>query len=48
LATPTKAPKCHPTIDPADFTPEITNPCFALRPGTTHVYEGVRASRASA
>ena len=29
-----------PTIDPADFTTEITNPLFPLRPGTRWVYEG--------
>ncbi|MGH8973970.1 MAG: hypothetical protein ACRD0C_12305 [Acidimicrobiia bacterium] len=29
-----------PQIDPADFTTEITNPLFPLRPGTRWVYEG--------
>ena len=41
-ATPTTDPNYHPTIDPADFTAEITNPYFPLRPGTTYVYEGMR------
>jgi hypothetical protein len=29
-----------PTIDPAEFTDQITNPYFPLTAGTTYVYEG--------
>ena len=30
----------HPTIDPANFTTNIDNPYFPLKPGATFVYEG--------
>jgi hypothetical protein len=30
----------HPTIDPANFVPNVDNPLFPLVPGTTFVYEG--------
>ena len=43
---PTTAdPNYHPTIDPADFSSEITNPLFPLTPGTTLTYEGTRDGR---
>ena len=29
-----------PTIDPANFTTNIDNPYFPLKPGTTYIYEG--------
>jgi hypothetical protein len=32
----------HPTIEPANFSPKITNPYFPLTPGTTHILEGTR------
>jgi len=35
-----------PTIDPAGFTSEITNPYFPLTPGTTFVYEGTSEGKA--
>src|SRR2546427_1138442 len=30
----------NPTIDPANFTTNIDNPYFPLKPGTTYIYEG--------
>ena len=39
---PTTDPNYDPQIDPTQFTAEITNPYFPLKPGTTLVYEGVR------
>ena len=30
----------HPHVDPAGFGPDVTNPWFPLRPGTTYVYGG--------
>ncbi len=27
----------HPVIEPADFSPNVTNPWFPLKPGTTVV-----------
>jgi len=38
-ASPTTVPYA-PTIDPAAFSDQITNPYFPLTPGTTYVYEG--------
>jgi len=38
-ASPTTVPYA-PTIDPAAFADQITNPYFPLTPGTTYVYEG--------
>ncbi len=32
----------HPHIDPRSFTPNVTNPWFPLKPGTTLVYAGVK------
>lgn len=32
----------HPTIDPAQFSTEITNPYFPLKPGTTYIFDGTR------
>jgi hypothetical protein len=32
----------HPTIDPAAFSPRVTNPWFPLPVGTTYVYAGVK------
>ena len=34
-----KEPPSSPPIDPANFSTNITNPYFPLRPGTTYVYE---------
>jgi hypothetical protein len=35
-----EAAEYDPVINPADFTAEITNPCFPLTPGQTFIYEG--------
>jgi hypothetical protein len=35
-------PPYNPKIDPANFTDQITNPYFPLKPGTTLVYDGKR------
>jgi hypothetical protein len=35
-------PPYKPVIDPANFTDNITNPYFPLKPGTTFIYEGKR------
>jgi hypothetical protein len=32
----------HPIIRPSDFTANVTNPWFPLRPGRTYVYTGVK------
>lgn len=32
----------HPHIDPADFSPDVTNPYFPLPPGKTFVYAGTK------
>jgi hypothetical protein len=32
----------HPHIDPAEFSPNVTNPWFPLRPGRTLVYTGTK------
>ncbi|WP_374969949.1 hypothetical protein [Terrabacter sp. BE26] len=32
----------HPTIEPSDFSADVTNPWFPLRPGTTYVYTGTK------
>ena len=32
----------HPAIRPSDFSPDITNPWFPLRPGTTYLYTGTK------
>src|SRR5262245_20694322 len=32
----------HPTIDPEDFGPHVTNPLLPFTPGTTLVYAGVK------
>ena len=39
-ASTTPTPPYAPTIVPAQFTDQITNPYFPLTPGTTYVYEG--------
>src|SRR5919197_2642084 len=31
----------HPRVDPAHFGPDVTNPWFPLRPGTTYRYRGL-------
>lgn len=35
-------PPYQPSIDPATFTDQITNPYFPLKPGTTFIYDGKR------
>ena len=35
----------HPDIDPAEFSPHVTNPLFPLPPGVTFVYAGVDSGR---
>ena len=35
----------HPNIDPANFTNQITNPYFPLKPGAQYVLDGVRDGR---
>jgi hypothetical protein len=35
----------HPHIDPADFSPNVTNPWFPLTPGRTLVYTGTKDGR---
>jgi hypothetical protein len=35
----------HPRIDPASFSPDVTNPWFPLRPGRTLVYTGTKDGR---
>jgi hypothetical protein len=37
----------HPHIDPADFTPNVDNPYFPLKPGRTLVYAGVKDGAAA-
>ncbi len=32
----------HPTIHPSDFSANVTNPYFPLRPGKTYVYAGTK------
>lgn len=32
----------HPEIDPSQFGPDVDNPWFPLRPGTTYVYAGTK------
>jgi len=32
----------HPKIDPVDFGPNVDNPLFPLKPGTTLTYEGTK------
>lgn len=32
----------HPHINPANFSPNVTNPYFPLPPGTTFVYAGIK------
>lgn len=32
----------HPSIHPADFTPDVTNPWFPLSQGTTYLYTGAK------
>jgi hypothetical protein len=32
----------HPSIRPSDFRPDVSNPYFPLRPGTTYVYAGTK------
>ena|SRR5579859_1815930 len=32
----------HPAIRPSDFSPDITNAWFPLRPGTTYLYTGTK------
>jgi hypothetical protein len=33
--------KYHPHINPADFSANVTNPYYPLRPGNTYIYTGV-------
>ena len=35
----------HPGVRPAEFSADVTNPWFPLRPGTTYVYAGVKDGR---
>jgi hypothetical protein len=35
-------PAYNPTIDPAKFTDQVTNPYFPLKPGTTLIFDGTR------
>ena len=35
-------PSYHPRIDPADFSPHVTNELFPLTPGTILVYTGIK------
>jgi hypothetical protein len=35
-------PTYDPAINPSDFSPDVTNPYFPLRPGTTYVYTGTK------
>jgi hypothetical protein len=37
----------HPQFDPDDFTPNVTNPWFPLKPGRTLVSTGVKHERTS-
>jgi hypothetical protein len=37
----------HPRIDPADFSPDVTNPWFPLKPGRTLVYTGTKDGKAA-
>ncbi|MFL6072824.1 MAG: hypothetical protein ACJ73S_05440 [Mycobacteriales bacterium] len=39
------APKYTVSYQPADFTADVTNPWFPLRPGTTQVYRGEDGGR---
>lgn len=32
----------HPVIRPSEFSADVTNPWFPLRPGTTYLYTGVK------
>jgi hypothetical protein len=32
----------HPVIQPSEFTANVTNPWFPLRPGTTYLYTGTK------
>jgi hypothetical protein len=40
-------PAYHPTIHPADFSPDVTNPWFPLPVGRTYVYTGVKDGKRS-
>jgi hypothetical protein len=40
-------PSYHPRIDPASFSPEVTNPWFPLTPGRTLVYTGTKDGKAA-
>jgi hypothetical protein len=37
----------HPTINPANFSPNVTNPYFPLPPGHTYIYTGVDGTHPS-
>jgi hypothetical protein len=37
----------HPTVDPSNFTANVDNPYFPLRPGTTLVYAGTKDGKAA-
>jgi hypothetical protein len=37
--------KYHPTINPADFSPNVTNPWFPLTPGTTLIFTGSKEGK---
>ncbi len=35
----------HPSIDPANFVPDVNNTYFPLAPGLTYTYEGIKESQ---
>jgi hypothetical protein len=37
----------HPTVNGADFTPNVDNPWFPLKVGTTYVYTGTKDGKAA-
>src|SRR4051812_9650132 len=37
----------HPVIEPSAFTPNVDNPWFPLKPGTTLVYSGTKDGKAA-
>lgn len=37
----------HPTINPANFSPNVDNPYFPLEPGTVFVYSGTKDDKAA-
>ncbi len=40
-------PHYHPSIDPGRFSPNIANPWFPQRPGTTYLYVGTKDGKAA-